>query len=87
MKKIILMIVVVFGFLSSCGTKKKCNAVNNQIDVNNKMINDIIINYNLTYNTSIITDSTTNAKLTELKRITRQLEDYQYKKCGVWGFD
>ena len=76
------MIVVVFGFLSSCGTKKKCDTVNNQIDVNNKMINDIIIN-----NPSVITDSTTNAKLKELKRVTRQLEDYQYKKCGVWGFD
>ena len=81
------MIVVVFGFLSSCGTKKKCDAVNSQIDINNKMINDIIINYNLTYNTSIITDSTTNAKLNELKRVTRQLEEYQHKKCGIWGFD
>lgn len=85
--KNIIIIIVLACILQSCGTKKKCNAVNSQIDVNNKMINDIIINYNLTYNTSIITDSTTNAKLTELKRITRQLEDYQYKKCGVWGFD
>jgi hypothetical protein len=85
--KNIIMIIVLACVLQSCGTKKKCDAVNNQIDVNNKMINDIIINYNLTYNTSIITDSTTNAKLTELKRITRQLEDYQYKKCGIWGFD
>jgi len=85
MKKI--MIIVLLCVLQSCGTKKKCDAVNSQIDINNKMINDIIINYNLTYNTSIITDSTTNAKLTELKRITRQLEDYQHKKCGIWGFD
>jgi hypothetical protein len=85
--KNIIMIIVLACVLQSCGTKKKCDAVNDQIDVNNKMINDIIINYNLTYNTSIITDSTTNAKLTELKRVTRQLEDYQYKKCGIWGFD
>ena len=82
-----MIVAVLIGFLSSCGTKKKCDAVNNQIDINNKMINDIIIDYNLTHNTSIITDSTTNAKLNELKRINKQLEDYQYNKCGIWGFN
>ena len=80
MKNIIM--IVLLCVLQSCGTKKKCDAVNNQVDINNKMITDIIIN-----NTSIITDSTTNAKLNELKRVTRQLEEYQHKKCGIWGFD
>jgi len=81
MKNIVMIIVLTF-VLQGCGTKKKCDAVNNQVDINNKMITDIIIN-----NPSVITDSTTNAKLNELKRVTRQLEEYQYKKCGIWGFD
>jgi hypothetical protein len=82
MKKIILMIMVVFGFLSSCGTKKKCDIVAESIK-NSKQLKDDM--YKI-YGPTVMSDPLVVQKIKELNAEIKKSEDWYYNKCGIWGF-